>query len=230
MEVVSNFCSCVFLLQEGICAKWFLAQLEYQHNRQDTWPFFSIFVLPSLVTMCNPPRSYSFLYSFFRPCLILCLIFLYNTAFLAAFSPCCYFFRSLSSSVLDHSDLLSTSSKNNLAALARGRCHPRLAVTAASLLQLSACPWDFHTSHRCIQQMCPDFVMKLVVALIAFFPILYHKLLVPFLTAAVPCCWSCSFHCSLPRLSRTCSWFAFRHRLVIQQMVAGPPLLSTVLS
>lgn len=62
-------------------------------------------------------------------------------------------FPFLSSTVSDYSNLLSSSGENNLAALARGRCRPRLDVMALSQLQLLASLWDFLTCHHCIWQM-----------------------------------------------------------------------------
>lgn len=138
-------------------------------------------------------------------------------------------FPFLSSSVSDYSYLLSSSGENNLAALARGRCHPGLDVMALSLLQLLASPWDFLTCHQCIWQMHVRmllwntvspfghlfFFWSLTISSLPFLPFYIH--LLPVLGQ------SCSFHCPFAMFKsnswRVCSWKQPIHQYVAAMAV-----------
>lgn len=125
-------------------------------------------------------------------------------------------FPFLSSAVSDYSNLLSSSGENNLAALARGRCRPRLDVMALSQLQLLASLWDFLTCHHCIWQIRIQmllwntvspfghlfFFWSLTIGSLPFLP--FYILLLPVLGQR------CSFHCPFAMFKYNtwwvCSW------------------------
>lgn len=205
---------------------WLLPQLQYQHDKQKALGLSpqTVPLLPQSLCVTHQDHSLAFSLLFVLAVSNLYLGFLNSTEFLSAFSPpLLFFFPSLSSSVPDYSNLLSSSGKNNLTALARGRCHPRLDVTAPSLLQLPASSLDFHTSHQRVQQMCVQMLLEKIgsrFVCLAFFQCSIINCL-PSHPSSTCCCSlllvrAAAFTACLPHLSRTSSLFAFRLRIVIQ--------------
>lgn len=170
-------------------------------------------VSPSLVTVQKDHRL-AFSLFVLRIMSSLHLSFLNNTEFCFLFTL--LFFFPLSASVPDYSNLLSSSGKNNLTAVAQRQMSPQIRCHGSISAPVLASSRDFHTSYWCIQEMCVQMLLQNAGSHFHCLSFLqsFHKLL-----ALLPCSACCcslllgraaAFTACLPHLSRM-----FRHTLVI---------------